>query len=424
MAKNDVSNESRRNLLKSCRLLTPSEFQTRFVSNIKRRSRVAVELQKPRSGVSAKTKKQFQQLINHFGATPRHPSLVFQRFIEVADEVDDDSTRERVLRELNRALADATLNRFRFMRLKHLSSTSRSKIQAVGSNASFSFSEFDAFLVEDLDVRSLKLRVGFMHYPPYCDMREGLPTGVIGRIFQLLCLNSDIDCEPINVSLEDGLDLLKRPTSDSRHLDALFGIFDSPQRAAKDYVYTAPIHLVSLVGVTSQDTKINTFDQITSDASIEVFCVKGEVGHEFADRSLDIQPRIVPRLSIQSHERIGDVLTTFLKSDAEGADRRIAFLDGVSASTFINSKQANKAKVQIKFNQLAWYSSGILLRPEIAEEAKARWLADFTSVRMAVWNETGEDCEQNQMSSFWFPNNPERDLVRPVLYPSAGMLEH
>ena len=214
---------------------------------------------------------------------------------------------------------------------------------------------------------------------------------------------------------------LRSDPSDENAIDCIFGIFISPTRhdpeRLKAFGFT---HLVSLVGVTRKDSRIQSITDVMLDEDIEVYCVRGEVGQEYATKIIDVQPHRSPRLNEASYDRIENVLTSFNDPKTTHRDR-IAFIDAVSAHRYVTTRQDSTPetdRVEIRLRQLMWYASGVFVRRQrdgrqLGEEFWKLCRRRIREARMDLWD-SGKEADMLQ--DLYFKDDPARDLVRPILF--------
>ena len=342
----------------------------------------------------------FDHICQVYGTSPpRHAKAVYARAGDTGKYV---VSADRVVRALDDAIRMATSGRYRFREPEYVQRIAAGNaperiLKDIPTNT-------ELILGVLFDTEAQSLRFGILPYPPVVTLdAPSRPGGLLGSICVELLQELDIQCTCKRISLNNALQDIARAGSDTDALDVVFGVFETPHRNARDIgVFFSHLHLVSLVGVTAQTSRISSLNDVMTNADIEIYCANDEVGHEFATRVLCLKDR-PPRLNVVTIEHIEDIL----KHIHDGPDNRVALLDGVSASSFISKHQSKGRRLDIRLRGLMWYPNGILVRRELASSCLDTWTPVIRRLRMAMWNSGHERRVLQPLIA--------ADVIRPIL---------
>ena len=272
----------------------------------------------------------------------------------------------------------------------HLSSAEKSKVPAPKrSIRRYYFLKKTSTGLPDTpaSASSNSFRVGFLYYPPLIDFNESIdPKDLYYYLFSLVRdeFQKDTGLQVVEQSVASVDAALRLITADERndsdHLDCIFGIFETPARIRKSAgrigdqsAFHAIMHTVSLKAVARADSPSKSFSKITADPKAEFHCVSGEVGAEFVTEILQYYQNNSTLSFDDPHNRIKvrppvedlGVLMNELQYHRNSKISRVAFIDGVTATLYMNNRMHERVEDELCFLEtpMPSYGNGIWIRP-------------------------------------------------------------
>jgi ABC-type amino acid transport substrate-binding protein len=158
-----------------------------------------------------------------------------------------------------------------------------------------------------------RLRVGYLHYPPFTvapmDDKD-LPSGLYIDLMRKLCESDGITAEFEQVRLASAM---SRVANDK--LDVILCIFQTPNRS-RIVDFSGFLHSVSVSGVTrSEENRISSQSDLVALPLKFVVC-RGEIGHEIVEDHLKIPEK---RITVIDTCNIADIIEMVASKKADVA---------------------------------------------------------------------------------------------------------
>jgi ABC-type amino acid transport substrate-binding protein len=180
-----------------------------------------------------------------------------------------------------------------------------------------------------------RLRVGYVHYPPFAIAPmtdQDPPSGLYVDLMRQLCVSDSIIAEFQQVRFDSAL---SKVVDDE--LDVVLCIFQTPRRS-RNVDFSAFLHSVSVSGVTRrQEERISSQSDLVALPLKFVVC-RGEIGHEIIEDHLKIPEG---RVTVIETSNVADIIEMVAAKKAD-----VAIADSLSCQHGLAARGAEGPKLK------------------------------------------------------------------------------
>ena len=195
-----------------------------------------------------------------------------------------------------------------------------------------------------------RIRVGFFHYPPLISSTAaGNPSGIYAELTTAVFAGLGLNVDWVQITLPDAIKFLN-----NGQLDCVTCIFQTAERA-RQADFAAFLHTVSVTGIVRSSNRTLRTQADLQNPEVKIAVCRHEIGHEIAERILQIPSKRLLVLESPDVSRVGALVQT--------GTADIAIADGISCKRFVSENPNASPKLrQIFLSQpLAVCFNGVMV---------------------------------------------------------------